>query len=58
MIKKIKDLPKPLQESALSLIISGVARKDEKYSDRNKWDVIKNEFNVDIQELASTYFMF
>lgn len=55
MIKKIKSLSKPLQESAISLIISGVARKEQKYLDKNKWDVIKSEYKVDIDELSKNY---
>jgi hypothetical protein len=57
MIIKIKSLSKPLQESALSLIIDGVAKKEPKFLDKNKWAVINNEFNINIEELSQTYFV-
>ena len=57
MIKKIQALPKSLQESVLSMIVGGVARRESKYLDKNKWEVINNTFNINIEELSSTYFV-
>ncbi len=57
MIKKIKSLPKSLQESAISLIIEGVAKNDKKYMDKNKWDVINSAFKIDIKSLVDRYFV-
>jgi len=57
MIKKIQALPKSLQESVLSMIVGGVARRESKYLDKNKWEVINNAFNINIEELSSTYFV-
>lgn len=55
LIKKIKSLNTALQESALSLIIMNVAKNNSKYMDKNKWDVINNAFNINIQEFANRY---
>jgi hypothetical protein len=56
MITKIKTLPKSLQESALSLIVSGVARRESKFMDKNKWSVINSAYNIDIEDMSRTYF--
>lgn len=55
LVDKIKSLPRSLQESALSLIIDGVSKNDSMYMDRNKWQVINNAFNIDIENFARTY---
>jgi 3-methyladenine DNA glycosylase AlkC len=55
MIAKIQSLSKPLQEAAIALIIDGVAKNDSMYMDRNKWQVINNAFNVDIEGFARNY---
>ena len=55
LVEKIKTLSTPLQESVLCLIISKVAENDYKYMDKNKWDVLNNAFNINIQEFANRY---
>lgn len=55
MIKKIQSLNTSLQESVLSLIIMNIAKNNTKYMDRNKWDVINNTFNINIQDFANKY---
>lgn len=55
LVEKIKSLSKPLQESALCMIIGGVARSDAKYIDRNKWEVINNAFGINILKLSETH---
>lgn len=57
MIKKIKSLSRPLQESAISLIIEGIARNDKRYMDKNKWDVIDSEYKINIKDLVDKYFV-
>lgn len=56
MIRKIKEMPKSLREATLCMIISNVAKKNAKYMDKNKWEVINNEFNINIEELSRTYY--
>lgn len=55
LVEKIKSLNTALQESALCLIISNVAKNNSKYMDKNKWDVLNNAFNINIQEFADRY---
>jgi len=55
LIEKIKSLSKPLQESVLALIISNVAKNNPKYLDKNKWEVLNNVFNINIQEFSNKY---
>lgn len=55
LVTKIKSLNSSLQESALCLIISNVAQNNLKYMDKNKWDVLNNTFNINVQEFANKY---
>ncbi len=56
MIKKIKSLSVPLQQSAISLIINGISEGKEKYMDKNKWDVIESAYNINLKEIVMKYF--
>jgi len=39
----------------LALIISNVAKNNPKYLDKNKWEVLNNVFNINIQEFSNKY---
>ena len=55
LVKRLKGMSTGLRESAISLIIVGVANNDKKYMDRNAWEVIKNAFGVDINDFVDNY---
>ncbi len=57
MIKKVKKLSKPLQESFVSLVVEGIAKNDKNYMDKNKWDVIDSTYNISIKKLVDKYFV-
>jgi len=55
IVEKIKSLSEPMQESALSLIVSNVSKSNPKFMDKNKWEIINNAFGINIQEFANKY---
>ncbi len=56
MIKKIKLLSVPLQQSVISLVINGISNGEKKYMDKNKWDVIESTYNIDLNGIVAKYF--
>ena len=55
MVEKLKALTPILRQTALSLIVQRAAENDVRYMDLNKWQVIKNFANVDIEEAIELY---